>query len=139
MPRTFLVPDRRLPFAAVLGDCLACALAFPVAALLVPPAMTEGAAAEAALAVLPLGLVLINVLVILLDPPEPLVWSVPRAALAGIWRATLLFICLLWSLVFTGHAAAVPVGLFMVAWGCLVVATAVLRVLRLLLAPRFSL
>lgn len=139
MPTAYLVPDRRLPFVAVLADCVACVLVFPVASELVPPGVLPGDAGRAALAVLPLALLLINMLIILLDPPEPPVWSVPRAIVAGVWRATLVFICLLWTLVLSGHAGAVPVGLFITAWGCLVAATATLRTLRLLLTRRFPL
>jgi hypothetical protein len=139
MPTAFLVPDRRLPFVAVLADCLVCVLVFPVAAVLAAPVVPTDDGGRRALAVLPLALLLINLLIILLDPPEPLVWSVPRAVLAGVWRATLVFICLLWTLLLSGHAAVVPVGLFMTAWGCLVVATAILRALRLLLVRRIPL
>ena len=130
------IPDRRLPLAAVLGDSVACALAFPAAALLVTPAMLAGEAAQATLPLLPIALLLLNALLILLDPPEPGVWNVSRAIGAGVWRATLLFIGLLWTLVLTGQGGAVPVGIFIVAWGCLVAASATLRTLRLLGARR---
>lgn len=135
-PIHLAIPDRRLPFLAVLGDCVASVLAFPAAALLVDPALLEGEATRAAVAALPLALLLLNVLLVLLDPPEPPVWNVPRAITAGIWRATLLFIALLWALVLTGHGGAVPVGLFVLAWGCLAAASAVLRTLRLLACRR---
>ncbi len=130
--RSLVVPDRRLPLSAVLGECVACVLAFPLAALLVDPAMLAGEATRAALPLLPYALLLLNVLLVLLDPPEPAVWNVPRAITSGVWRATLLFIGLLWTLILSGNGAAVPVGLFVVAWGCLVAASAVLRSLRLL-------
>jgi hypothetical protein len=130
------IPDRRLPFAAVLGESVACVLAFPVAALLVSPAVLDGEATQAALPLLPIALLLLNALLILLDPPEPGVWNVSRAIGAGVWRATLLFIGLLWTLVLTGQGGAVPVGVFIVAWGCLVAASAILRTLRLLGARR---
>ncbi len=133
------IPDRRLPFAAVLADCLACALVFPMAALLVAPGVLAGEATGRTLPLLPVGLLLLNVLLILLDPPEPPVWNVPRAIIAGTWRATLLFIGLLWVLVLRGQGAVVPVGLFMIAWGCLVLAIATLRTLRLVLGRRIPL
>lgn len=131
-PICLTIPDRRVPFLAVLGDSVASALAFPLAALLVDPAMLADAATRAALPVLPLALIVLNVLLVLLDPPEPGVWNVPRAITAGIWRSTVLFIALLWTLVLTGHGGAVPLGLFVLAWGCLAAASAVLRTLRLL-------
>jgi hypothetical protein len=130
------IPDRRLPFPAVLGDSIACVSAFPLAALMVAPAMLEGEAIRAALPLLPYALLLLNTLLILLDPPEPAVWNVPRAIVAGVWRATLLFIGLLWTLVLTGHGGAVPVGLFVTAWGCLVALSAGLRTWRLISARR---
>jgi hypothetical protein len=130
------IPDRRLPLSAVLGESIACVLAFPVAALLVAPAMLDGEATRAALPLLPIALLLLNALLILLDPPEPGVWNVSRAIGAGVWRATILFIALLWTLVLTGQGGAVPVGLFIVAWGCLVAASAILRAWRLICAKR---
>lgn len=130
------IPDRRLPFSAVLGDALACALAFPLATLFVAPVMLEGEAIRAALPLLPYALLLLNVLFFLVDPPEPAVWNVPRAIGAGVWRATLLFIGLLWTLVLSGQGGVVPVGLFIVAWGCLVALSAVLRAWRLISARR---
>lgn len=130
-PICYTVPDRRLPFVAVLGDCVASVLAFPLAALLVDQAMLAGEGTGAAVAALPLALLVLNVVLVLLDPREPGVWNVPRAISAGIWRATLLFIALLWTLVLSGNGDAVPVGLFVLAWGCLAAASAVLRTLRL--------
>ena len=130
------IPDRRLPLSAVLADSIACALVFPLATLLVAPAMLEGEAIRAALPLLPYALLLLNALLILLDPPEPGVWNVPRAIGAGVWRATLLFIGLLWTLVLSGQGGAVPVGLFVLAWGCLVGLCAILRAWRLLSARR---
>jgi hypothetical protein len=136
MHAALVVPDRRLPFSAVLGDCVASVLAFPVATLFVAPELLEDEATRTVLAVLPWALILLNMVVILFDPPEPPVWSVPRAVVAGVWRATLLFIGLLWVLVLSAEAAAVPVGLFMIAWGCLTAAMAILRTARLLAARR---
>jgi hypothetical protein len=136
MSIAFAVPDRRLPFSAALVDCVIGVLAFPVATMLVAPEILAGEDTQAALGVMPLALVLLNVLVILINPPEPPVWNVPRAIVAGVWRATLLFIGLLWALVLSGTAAAVPVGLFVIAWGCLVLASAVVRTLRLAVARR---
>lgn len=127
------VPDRRLPFSMALVDCVIGVLAFPAAAMLVAPEVLSREGTQAALGVLPLGLLLLNMLVILLNPPEPPVWNVSRAVLAGVWRATLLFIGLLWVLVLSGAAAAVPVGLFIVAWGCLALATTIVRTVRLVL------
>lgn len=132
----YTIPDRRLPFLAVLGDCVASVLAFPLAALLVDPAILAGEGTREALAALPLALLALNVVLVLLDPREPGVWNVPRAITAGIWRATLLFIALLWTLVLSGNGGAVPVGLFVLAWGCLAAASALLRTLRLLACPR---
>jgi hypothetical protein len=139
MPAVHLVPDRRLPFAAVLADCLAAVLAFPVAAMLVAPEVVAAEEARAVLRALPWGLLLLNMIVFLFDPPEPPVRSVPRAVVAGIWRATLLFIGLLWVLVLSGQAAVVPVKLFVLAWGGLMMASAVSRTLRLLAARRIVL
>lgn len=137
MPSTALtIPDRRVSLLAVVGECVACVLAFPLAALLVDPAILAGEATRAALPLLPLALLLLDVLLILLAPPEPPVWNVPRAITAGVWRATLLFIGLLWTLILSGNGGAVPVGLFVIAWGCLVAACAALRSLRLLGARR---
>ena len=136
MPAAYVVPDRRVPFVAVLGDCLAGVLAFPVATLLVEPALLVDERTQSVLAVLPWALLLLSMVVILFDPPEPPVWNVPRAIVAGVWRATLLFIALLWVLVMSAEAAAVPVGLFMIAWGCLAAAMAVMRTLRLVAARR---
>jgi len=135
-PTFFTVPDRRVPFLAVAGDSVASAAAFPLATLLVDPAMLADEATRATLPVLPLALIVLNVLLVLLDPPEPGVWNVPRAITAGIWRATILFIALLWTLVLTGHGGAVPLGFFALAWGCLAAASAVVRTLRLLGARR---
>ncbi len=132
------LPDRRMPFAAVLADCLVVVLAFPVATLLAAPEVVAGEATRSVVGVLPLALLLLNMLVILLDPPEPPVLNVPRAIVAGAWRATLLFIGLLWVLVLSGQAAAVPVGLFILAWGCLVFASAILCTVRLVLARRIA-
>jgi hypothetical protein len=134
-PIALTIPDRRLPFLAVLGDSVVCAAAFPLAALLVDPAILANEAAQAVL-VLPWALVLLNVLFVLFDPPEPAVCNVPRAITAGIWRATVLFIALLWTLVLTGHGGAVPVGFFVLGWGCLAAQSAVLRTVRLLALPR---
>ena len=139
MPAVHLFPCRRLPFAAVLADCVAAVLAFPVAAVLVAPEVVVGEETRAVLGMLPWALLLLNMIVVLFDPPEPPVWSVPRAVIAGIWRATLLFIGLLWVLVLSGQAAAVPVKLFVLAWGGLMIASAVSRTLRLLAARRIVL
>lgn len=136
MQAAYVVPDRRVPFMAVLGDCVASVLAIPIATLLVAPELLDDEAIQAVLAVLPWALLLLNMVVILFDPPEPPVWNVPRAVVAGVWRATLLFIGLLWVLVLSAEAAAVPVGLFMIAWGCLAAAMATLRTLRLVVARR---
>lgn len=139
MTISFSIPDRRVPLAAVLADSLACALAFPIAAMLLEPARVAGENVLAVLPLLPLGLLLINAIVILLDPPEPPVWSLARAVVAGAWRASLLFIALLWTLILSGAAAAVPVALFIVAWGILMVAIAALRLARLLTCRRIPL
>ena len=139
MPAVHLVPDRRLPFAAVLADCVAAVLAFPVATMLVVPEMLATEETRAVLRTLPWALLLLNMIVVLFDPPEPPVGSVPSAVVAGIWRATLLFIGLLWVLVLSGQAAAVPVKLFVFAWGGLMMASAVSRTLRLLAARRIVL
>jgi hypothetical protein len=136
LPSSFKIPDRRLPLAAALAESVACVLAFPIAAVIVGPAMLEGEAIRAALPNLPIALILLNALLILLDPPEPPVWNVSRAIGAGVWRATLLFIGLLWTLVLSGQGGAVPLGLFVTAWGCLVAASAGLRTARLLTAKR---
>lgn len=136
MHAALVVPDRRLAFLAVLGECVASVLAFPVAAFIVTPELLVDEATRTVLAVLPWALILLTVVVILFDPPEPPVWSVPRAIVAGVWRATLLFVGLLWVLVLSAAAEAVPVGLFMVAWGCLAAAMAALRTARLLIARR---
>ncbi len=136
MPAAYLVFDRRLPFAAVLADCVAAVLAFPLAAMLVAPEVMAAEETRAVLRTLPWALLILNMIVVLFDPPEPPVWSVPRAVVAGIWRATLLFIGLLWVLVLAGQAAAVPVKLFVLAWGALMVASATLRTLRLVFARR---
>ena len=131
-PICFTIPDRRVPFLTVLGDSVASAAAFPLAVLLVDPAILAGEATRAALAVLPLALIVLNMLLVLLDPPEPGVWNVPRAITAGVWRATVLFIALLWTLVLSGNGGTIPAGLFIIAWGCLAATSAVLRTLRLL-------
>lgn len=124
--------DRRLPLLAVLADCVALVLVFPLAALLVAPELLTGDHARSVQETLPWALLLLNVIVILLDPPEPRVWSVSRAVIAGIWRSTLLFMGLFWLLMISGHAAVVPVNVFVVAWGCSMIATAILRTVRLL-------
>ncbi len=136
LPSPYTIPDRRLPLVAALGESVACVMAFPLAAVVVGPAMLEGEAIRAALPNLPIALILLNALLILLDPPEPPVWNVARAIGAGVWRATLLFIGLLWTLVLSGQGGAVPLGLFVIAWGCLVAASAGLRTARLLTARR---
>lgn len=136
MSAAHLVPDRRVPFLAVLGECVASVLAFPLAVPMVAPELLHDEATQTVLAMLPWALVLLSVVVILFDPPEPPVWNVPRAIVAGVWRATLLFIGLLWVLVLSAAAAAVPAGLFMIAWGCLAAAMAALRTLRLVVAQR---
>jgi len=130
------IPDRRVPLAAVLADAAACALVFPLAASLMDPARLEPEPVRAALAALPVALLLINAIVVLLDPPEPPVWSVPRAIVAGAWRSTLLFIALLWTLILTGAAGAVPVGLFIIGWGLLTGIGATLRTIRLITCQR---
>lgn len=130
------IPDRRVPLAAVLADSVACALVFPLAASLIEPARLDPERVMATLSMLPVALLLINAIVVLLDPPEPAVWSVPRAIVAGAWRSTLLFIALLWTLILTGAAGNVPVGLFIIAWGLLTGIGAALRTIRLITCQR---
>ena len=132
----YTFPDRRLPFFAVLGDSLACVVAFPLAALVVASGIVDGESTRAVLSALPIALLLLNVLVVVVDPREPPAWSVPTAVMAGVWHATLLFIGLLWVLVLAGRGGAVPVGLFVVAWGCLVALSALVRLARVVTARR---
>lgn len=136
MSSVYLLSDRRLPFSAVLAEFLAVVLVFPLAAKLVAPALVSGAATQALLPQLSIALLLINAMIVLLDPPEPPVWNVARAIVAGAWRATLLFIGLLWLLIFTDNGGTVPVGLFVIAWALAVAASALLRAARHLLARR---
>lgn len=139
MPDFYHIPDRRVPLAAVLADAVACALIFPLAATMVEPATIDHESVITTLRLLPVALLLINAIVVLLDPPEPPVWSVARAAIAGVWRSTLLFIVLLWTLILTGAAGTVPVGLFIIAWGLLAGIGAILRTVRLATCQRIPL
>jgi hypothetical protein len=131
--------DRRLPFLAVVGDCIAGAMSFPVAMCLVPSSFIAGEDTLATLAVLPFAMLLLTVLITALDPPEPPVWNLPRAVLAGIWRATLLFMALLWILIFTAAGSTLPMALFVTAWAILALANSALRALRLATACRITL
>jgi hypothetical protein len=131
--------DRRLPFSAVVGDCVAGAISFPVAVSLMPASIIAGEDTQATVAVLPYAMLLLTILLTLLDPPEPPVWNFPRAVLAGIWRATLLFIALLWVLIFTAAGSTLPLALFVTAWSILALVNATLRALRLATACRITL
>jgi len=134
--QTLPIPDRRLTLSTVFLDFVAGALAFPLAALAVPPAMLDGEETRAVISALPFGVVLLSMLLVLVHPAEPGGWTVPQAITSGIWRATIVFMALLWVLIVTGGGSSVPLGLFSVAWGVLALAGVLVRIARLWLAPR---
>ena len=138
MARGYSISDRRLTLPTVLADCVAGAMAFPLAALVVPPGMLAKDATQFVLVVLPLGLLLLSIMLVLARLPEPPIWNVPRAVTAGVGRSTLLCMLLLCILLLTGSGSALPLGLFAVAWGVLALASALIRIAWLKHAPRIS-
>jgi hypothetical protein len=136
MARGYSISDRRLTLPTVLADCVVGAMAFPLAALVVPPDMLVKEATQSVLVVLPLGLLLLSIMLVLARLPEPPIWNVSRAITAGVGRSTLLCMLLLCILLLTG--SALPLGLFGVAWGVLALASALIRIAWLKHAPRIS-
>lgn len=136
MAHGYSISDRRLTLPIALADIVVGAMAFPLAAIAVPSAMLASEATQSVLVVLPLGILLLNTMLVLTRLPEPPIWSVPRALTTGIWRATLLFMLLLWILLLTGSGSAVPLGLFAIAWGVLALASAMIRIAWLMQASR---
>ncbi len=136
MAQNLPIPDRRLTLSTVFFDFVAGALAFPLAALAVPPAMLDGDETWAVISALPFGVILLSILMVLVHPAEPEGWTAAKAITNGIWRSTIVFMALLWVLIVTGGGRSVPLGLFIVAWGVLASAGALVRIARLWLAPR---
>ena len=135
MATVYFIRDRRRPFASVLGDCLVAVLAIPMAAWLAAPDL-PGAEAAALLRRCALALLLLNLVVYFLEPTESAVWSVPRAIIAGAWRASLMVTGLVCVLLSSGEAGRVPLGLLLLAWGALALGMAAARVIRLVTSRR---